>query len=922
MKLPEIFHLLSVLIICSGSLPAAPAPGTADVFFSGTFFEPGNNRNWREGMVTGNGVDGVVASASPYQETLIFQNMFFNLPSAYPRENPAIFLSELAPTIEHVFKNDDSWNLNGRKRTYFYGFHPGPQFRIRQTEHATSDYRRWTNLATAEIGVAYADENGDWKRRTFASRADDVIITALHQSSTGNKLNLTLSIDDLSSLYKFGGRAESKIQYKKVVAKDGSSIAFVAHYPSYDSSELKEAGYAGYMRVVVVGGRTEVVSLAGEKEPQNVGAEANPGIKITDAEAVYLITKTDRDTMMGPLNDFAAATDYAILNRLANHTNTIAKKYKNTRDDFDYASALAAHVKLHGDEYARVKVDFHATPSDRSLTNEALHTKQKAQPNVINPAFLERAYLMGRYVEICCSGAATPRLCGLWTGEWSPGWRGIYTMDANVNLQVAPMNTGNLRYAPVGYISFVLRQIDDWLQNATDVYGMHDAIQVPVNTDGDRAMMVESDINYPFQYWNAGASWMLLPIYEYWQCYGNQRIPISDRVDIIKIRKALGVADGGLSESEARALAARGWLDLENDILLPLLTKQANFWAQFCNPEYYTDARGQRQHKPGKRSLEADERFLLIPTYSPENAPRGYRSTLTVNASMDIAAARDGLDMTIAIEKAVNRPGSADAIARWTKLRDSLPDYQFDGKPGELTESGGGGALREWATQDYLENNNHRHSSHLYLAWPGYEANRDSKIRAAAIQAAANRDRLNTKDNTTGHGWMHRALIAARLGNRNDVEACLLQLLPTDIYYTSMMTDHNTNRKSDTYCTDTSIGLVGAINEALIFSNTGVIELLPALPATLRSGSVKGLMTRTRSEVEQLDWWPGEVTARIRSDIAQTLVLKCGQSWKTAEINGVNQTNATTAATPADTSAESMAVNLKAGETITIRFHY
>ena len=81
-------------------------------------------------------------------------------------------------------------------------------------------------------------------------------------------------------------------------------------------------------------------------------------------------------------------------------------------------------------------------------------------------------------------------------------------MDANVNLQLAPMNTGNLRDAPTGYIRFVLRQVDDWLKNAADVYGMHDAIQVPVNTDGDRAMMVESDLNYPFQYWNAGASWI------------------------------------------------------------------------------------------------------------------------------------------------------------------------------------------------------------------------------------------------------------------------------------------------------------------------------------------------------------------------------------------------------------------------------
>ncbi len=49
---------------------------------------------------------------------------------------------------------------------------------------------------------------------------------------------------------------------------------------------------------------------------------------------------------------------------------------------------------------------------------------------------------------------------------------GAYTMDANVNLQVSGMNTGHVEEAAVGYIYFVLRQIEDWKQNAAAVYGM------------------------------------------------------------------------------------------------------------------------------------------------------------------------------------------------------------------------------------------------------------------------------------------------------------------------------------------------------------------------------------------------------------------------------------------------------------------
>lgn len=44
---------------------------------------------------------------------------------------------------------------------------------------------------------------------------------------------------------------------------------------------------------------------------------------------------------------------------------------------------------------------------------------------------------------------------------------------------------------------FILRQIGDWKENAKAVYGMWDALLAPVNTDGNRAIMVEYDIDYP-----------------------------------------------------------------------------------------------------------------------------------------------------------------------------------------------------------------------------------------------------------------------------------------------------------------------------------------------------------------------------------------------------------------------------------------
>lgn len=786
-------------------------------------------RQWRDGMVTGNGENGAILSGSPYSESIIYQNIYFIMPSDQPRFTPDEVTSELEEARQAVINLDDTWDVNGRERTYDYCFHPSHQLRMNMASHLYSDYIRWTNYETAEVGVRYTDLNGTWERTTFSSRADNVTITRITQSDKGKKINVTLSVDDPNAMRKFGDGDEVRMQYRKLTDEQCDYLALIAHYPAYDGSELKRGGYCGLTWVLVKGGKKERVVLKDTDAPQNVGTPQNTGIKITDAEEVILITKSDRTFDMGSYEEFAAAQSFALLDALVSDTNAVAEKYsENGR--FDYEKALAPHREKHAALFDAVSLTLE-DDAYKDQSNEALIRLQKKSDTLLN-AIVERAYHQGRYALICCSGSLAPRLSGMWTGEWNPPWRSIYTMDANVNLQVSGMNTGNIRDAAIGYIKFVLRQIRDWEENAAKTYGMTNAIQVPVNTDGDRAMMVEYDRWYPFQYWNAGASWMLLPIYEYWQCCGNTQI-----------------------EYEGQTL------DLEKDILLPLLTKQANFWDQLVTPEYFTDRGGKARYEKGKTALLDGEKYLIIPSYSPENAPNGYRSTITANAAMDISAARDGLKMTVELERAVKADGYETRISHWETLISLLPDYKFDDT----------GALREWSMDEYEENNVHRHISHLYCAWPAYEAQEDLSLREACNIAIENRNRENAgEDDTASHGWVHKALVAARLKNADSAEHSLYTLMHSEIYYTSMMTDHNTDRRSNCYCTDTGIGTVGVVNEMLLYSNTGVIEALPALPESWKNGGVKGLRARTNAEVD-IAWDEETVTLTVTSDAEQTI---------------------------------------------------
>lgn len=885
------------------------------------------DREWREGMVTGNGHNGVINAGYPYSDTLIYQNIYLLMPSTSSRENPD-FYNQLETVRQSVVTMQN--NIPQIPRGFFYAYHPGPQLRLDMDESIQSggtysNYERWTDFETAEVGVTYTNGEGIWERKTFTSREDDVTITQINKSSRGTKINMELSLDNLSTMTKFWGDP-ANMQYKKIVADDASYIALVGKYPGngdYAKGELKDGGYVGTAQVIVVGGKKEkVLNTTTSRDSQNVGADTDPRIKITDADAVYIIERTDRTWDMCKFDDFRGKNQYDLLDELNEQIAAVAQKYADAEKGFDYEAALAPHAKAHGDQFNAVKFNLNASAEDRKTSTETLLASQRNESQ-LNDALVERLYNSGRYAELCCSGYSAPRLSGMWTGEFNGGWRYIYTLDANVNLQVAPMNTGNIADAPIGYINFILRQLDDWSENAYNSYRMHDAIQPSVNTDGDSAIGIESDWIYPFQYWNAGGSWLLLPIYEYWQCHGNQKIPISDKVDLYKVRATLGVEDGGLSEAEVDKLMERGWLDLEQDILLPLLTKQANFWEQLMTPEYYMDAAGNPQYEKGKTELDvaAGEKYMIIPTYSPENAPRadgGYtwNAASTMNATMDISAARDGLSMTIAMEKAVGREGSEAAIAKWENLKSLLPDYQYDGEPGsEETYYGGGGALREWATPIYMEENRHRHISHSYVAWPAYETQHDEELAAAVDQALKNRNRLNSGgEKTTGHGWMHYALVQARLKNPSEVYNSMYQVINSDIYYSSMITDHNTNRQSDTYCTDTGIGMTAVVNEALVFSNTGEIELLPALPEQWKTGSMDGLMARTRAQVEKLCWdqEEGTVDAVIRSDIDQSLTLGCGMDWGTVVIEGNDNAKVR--------SGKTIKMDVKAGDTIKLHF--
>lgn len=142
-------------------------------------------------------------------------------------------------------------------------------------------------------------------------------------------------------------------------------------------------------------------------------------------------------------------------------------------------------------------------------------------------------------------------------------------------------------------------------------------------------------------------------------------------------------------------------------------------------------------------------------------------------------------------------------------------------------------------------------------------------------------------ENQASHALVRRKLIAARLKDRESVADAMVGLMNRLIYYNSLMTNHDTDRGSS-YCTDFAIGYLGMINEALVYSYTGEVEILPALPTSgFNEGIIKGIRLRTRAVIENLSWSisNGKASVTIKSDVDQTISVSYGLSSETRNIS-------------------------------------
>jgi alpha-L-fucosidase 2 len=367
-------------------------------------------------------------------------------------------------------------------------------------------------------------------------------------------------------------------------------------------------------------------------------------------------------------------------------------------------------------------------------------------------------------------------------------------VNSTINLQTAGAVQGDLKEGMNAYFRWMEEIASDCRNNAKNIFGFR-GNSYPLFPDKNMGVNfyynTTSEIGI-WPYWISAGGWLL---HHFWDHY-----------------------------------LVTGDLEFLRNRVIPAYKGLAAFYEDFLT---ITDKNGN---------------YVFIPSISPENIPArtNQLEPSMVNATMDIAVCRE--IFTNLIYACESLGIETDNIHKWKSMLGKMPPYIMEAD----------GTLKEWAWSTLQERYSHRHISHLYGVWPGDEVDPDRTPMLA--KAAKIADRKRTFDampkgvageTLAAYFRCHRALVGARLKDNILVDIQLRQLIEQGYVSNSVRCSR------ETYAIpipDAQAGIPAIIMEMLLYSRPGVIEVLPALPASLTKGSIKGMLARTFARIDNLTW--------------------------------------------------------------------
>lgn len=430
-----------------------------------------------EALSSGNGAVNIEVTGDPFTERIPFSHESLFVPRKKSLE---------APNIAHVFPQVRQMMLEGkyseaimiafnewRKTPITRGGFGGTRFNMLlefPKSLSVKNYLRTLDFESTEVKVHWTDDYGDWVRRVFTSRPDNVVVQWF-TAPAGQLVNVRIKVSE-------GGFGELGVPRERSSGSANTQTDFNEQRliikglldPSVDNR-----GFANVTRVVREGGSARM--------------EENT-LVVENASSVMLLTRIEY------LFDFSGDKVENVL-RSVEELNP------------DYPELLARARVVQSEMLNRVTVDFDDA-SKYGLSSEELLSDQRSNQGY-SGAFLKTFFEMCRYWFIITTGK----------------YRSVSALtNVNTNLQIAPITLGYHREGEMAYFDWVESLFEDYRTNAKNIYGMRGAHYpiAPTKDAGVFTMFDHADSTgetWPHPYWISAGGWVLRPFWDHYLVTGD-----------------------------------------------------------------------------------------------------------------------------------------------------------------------------------------------------------------------------------------------------------------------------------------------------------------------------------------------------------------------------------------------------------------
>lgn len=405
---------------------------------------------WEEALPLGNGRLGAMVYGNPLQEEYQLNEATLWSGEARDANNP-LALTALPLVREAVNKQDyfnagEIWRKNAQG-PYTARYLPLANLKLNiKTGGQVSNFSRDLDISNATASVTYTQNKIRYKRTSFISYPDQVMVIHL-ESNSGKALSFDVSLNSL-------------LRYR--VAAGNKQLQLNGKAPKYIATREYEKEQVVYSEKEDGDGMNFAVALK---------VNATDG-KVSYMDSIVRIEKASEVTIV-----LAAATSYTGFNKHAGSNLKIAservQKYIADCNQRGYESLLKRHITDYKELFNRVELQF----GDKLSPKVDLPTDQRLQNFMSSDAdmgLLELYYQFGRYLLISSSrqGGTPANLQGIWNRLVQPPWGSNYTTNINTEMNYWPAESTGLPECHQPLFDFIDKLVVNGRKTAEINYGM------------------------------------------------------------------------------------------------------------------------------------------------------------------------------------------------------------------------------------------------------------------------------------------------------------------------------------------------------------------------------------------------------------------------------------------------------------------